>query len=188
AVTLPRPKTVLVGFSLRTAAMQLTPSFGIERIRARPTTWTVSLNLPPESAPLPTILQTGFDLDFVELNREGQIESVRLVPTHQALDFMPVGERELTVDSMAIGGAAVELRSNATSSMNIQLLSAFQIAAVELSPTFAVARLALKSISRRVRLTFDGSLAGRDGAIFETAALRLDAAGRLAEIEMTPLS
>ncbi len=189
AVTLPAPKTVLVGLSLRTNAVQLTSSFQIGRIRARPTTRTVSLNFPPESSPLPAILQTGFDIDFVELNSEGQIETVRLVPTHRALEFAPESGRRFTIGEIEIGqtSSAVELTSSPASAMTIQLLGAFQIAAVELTATFAVARLVLKSISQRVRATLDGPAAIGHGVILETARVELDAAGRLAEFELTPL-
>ena len=81
----------------------------------------------------------------------------------------------------------MELTSDVTSAMTIQLQSAFQIATVELTATFEVARLLLQSISPRARATLDGSSSAGAGVIFQTAAVLIDAAGQLAEIELRPL-
>ena len=185
AVTLPAPKTVLVGLSLRTDAVQLTPSFQIGRIRARPSTATVSLNFPPEASPLPAVLQTGFDIEYVELNREGQIETMRLIPNHRALETIQT-TRGFAIADVEIeqSSSAVELTSSPASAMAIQVVGAFQIEGVELSATFQVARLVLKSISRRMRVTLNG---GTGGVIFQTAGVQVDGARRLAEIDLTPL-
>ena len=188
SVTLPKTTTVLVGLSLRTSSVEMNGHFQIERLRARPMSRTVSLNLPPDSSPLPALLQTGFDIDEILLNAEHQIERMRLVPTRKAIAATPANSR-LTIGEVRASenSAAMELTSDVTSAMTIQLQSAFQIVTVELTATFEVSRLLLQSISPRARATLDGSSSAGAGVIFQTAAVLIDAAGQLAEIELRPL-
>ena len=175
---------VILGLPLEVLAIQFSPSLQMAAIRARPWSATVSLHVQPPSlagVPLP---QAGFELGHVDLNGRGQIESVRLIPTRLSIANPPQRGR-FGVNKVAIlpagGGNALELTPGSASPMTVQLFASFELAAVELSPTFGVAALVLESRRAEMRVTLqpDGPAIG---ATFKAAQVLLDREARIAEI------
>jgi DNA-binding response OmpR family regulator len=187
SVGLPNATTVLVGFTLRTIAVQLTPALRIGNIRARSASRTIVLNFPPEAPHSTGALQTGFDLEAVVLDANHQIRSVSLVPNRKPIESLQ-GTRRFAIDEVEITTttSAVELTPTSSAVMSIQMAAAFQIQAVELAANFEVARLLLVSFSRRVRVSL-GANGSAGGAIFETAEVHTDSSAQIAEIVLTPV-
>jgi hypothetical protein len=70
--------------------------------------------------------------------------------------------------------------------MTIELLALLDLSSVQLSPTFQVAQLILSWRSSKVRVTLDPKSAHKSGATFETVEVKLDGAGRIAELLLKP--
>lgn len=187
SVAVPNPTTVLVGFTLQTIAVQLTPALRIGSIRARSASRSIALNFPPEAPHSTGALQTGFDLEAVVVDANHQIRSVSLVPNRKPIESLQ-GTRRFAIDEVEITTTTttVELTPTSSAVMSIQMAAAFQIQAVELAANFEVARLLLVSFSRRVRVSL-GANGSAGGAIFETAEVRTDSSAQIAEIVLTPV-
>ncbi len=186
SVTIPAASrnAVILGLSLEVLAIQFSRSLQMAAIRARPWSATVSLHLQPRSSAEGPLPQAPFELGHVDLNGRGQIETVRLVPTHHSIAKPAPGDR-FGVNNVAIlpsgGGNAMELTPASASPMTVQLFASFEVAAVELSPTFGLAALLLKSRRAEMRVTLqpDGPAIG---ATFKAAQVLLDREARIAEV------
>lgn len=175
---------VLLGMVLEVVAVQLTETLRIGRIRARTASRTVSLGFPPESAAL--AVHTGFDIEQVLTDAKRNIQSVRLIPNHQPPSFINIGRRFAVEDvEITPAAASLELTPNATGSMLVQMLAAFQLEGVEVSNTFQLARLLLRCSNRKVRLSVDPA-STVNGAIFQMGELQLDASNQISELVLTP--
>jgi hypothetical protein len=172
--------------------MQLTPTLRMGTIRARLSSLTVSLHVssPALRAALPP---NGFQLGPVDLDRRGQIAVIRVIPTVQP--FMPLKTRS----SLEIGGLAVipanshsllQLTPSGQAPMRMHLLAPLELAGVELSPTFQISQLVLKSRGPQVRVTLSEQAVGQgqSGTTCETAGVQLDGAARLSELTLNPVS
>jgi DNA-binding response OmpR family regulator len=174
---------------LEVVAMQLTSQLQMGAIRARPVSFAVSLHLPsaPRHAPEPEI---GFQLGAIQLDQDGRISSLRLIPTSKPFH---AEETRHTVEVGAISvpsnptAGRVQLTPAAGTPMTMELLAHLEIAAVELSPTFQVAQLILKWRTNTVRVTLNPKEPEQDGAPFEAAAVKLDESGRLTELLLNPI-
>jgi len=167
----------------------LTPQLQMGAIRARPASPIVSLHLPSAVVRGAIPVETGFQLGPTELDVNGRISSLRLVPT--AKPFQPGQTRS----AFEIGGVAlipnhtrarVQLTPAGTTPMTIELLAQLELGAVELSPAFQVAQLILKWRSTTVRITLDPKAAEKSGAAFEPTEIKLDNSGRIAELLLKP--
>jgi hypothetical protein len=71
----------------------------------------------------------------------------------------------------------------------VQLLAHLELSGVELSNTFQVAQLVLKSTTKTVRVTFSSQSLGPDGtgATCEAAGVKLDASARITELLLQPV-
>ncbi len=185
-VAVPSETIVLVGIALQTIAVQLTSTLRIGQIRARGASRTVSLNFPPEMFHAVVPVKTGFDLDAITVGKHGEIETARLVPNQRPLELLQINRR-FAVDEIEIAPAtaAVELTPTASTVMPIQMLAAFRLQAVELTPALEVARLILVARSRRVRVSLDPATAAI-GAIFDATQVRVDWVRQIEEITLTP--
>ena len=132
-------------------------------------------------------METGFELGRSELNADGKIDTVRLVPTRR-----PV-ERFETRNGFDIGEVAiipsnaherVQFTSAPNAPMTMQLLAEYEIGAVELSTTFEVSALVLKPRGQKAQARFTSAQSSGDGkgAQFETAFVRLDQTARISEL------
>lgn len=177
-------EAVILGLALEVLAMQFSPTLRMASIRARPCSSTVSLHLHPEALSGLTLPEAGFELGRVDLNARGHLETVRLTPTRSSLMKKPsVGA--FRVSDVALlpfrGGGAMELTPSAMSRMTMQLFASFELAAVELSPTFGVGSLVLRSRGAKIRVSLQPT-GGSSGATFESAQILLDHKAQIAEI------
>jgi DNA-binding response OmpR family regulator len=184
------PNDVVLGLFLEVVSMQLTESLRMGAIRAKPSSGTVSLHVasPALRAAFPA---NGFQLGPVEIDKNGRIVTLRLIPTLQP--FTPLQTR----NALQIGGVAVvpanarehvELKSNLNAPMRMQLLVHLELTGVELSNTFQVSQLVLRSRARTARVTFSSQSIGQEetGATCEAAGVKLDASARIAELLLHP--
>lgn len=183
---------VVLGLFLEVVSMQLTPSLRMGAIRAKPSSFTVSLHVSPAALRSALPVETGFELGRVELNAKGAIASMRLIPT-----LKPVQRLE-TRNALQIGGLSVvphnsrehmQLTPAANAPMMMHLLAHFEVARVELSTSFTVALIVLNSRSSTVQMTLSSEAVGQEqtGTLCETAAVRLDSSSRIAELLLNPL-
>jgi DNA-binding response OmpR family regulator len=184
------PNDVVLGLFLEVVSMQLTESLRMGVIRAKPSSETVSLHVasPALRAAFPA---NGFQLGPVEVDKNGRIATLRLIPTLQP--FTPLQTRNaLQIGTVSVVPANarehVELKPNLNAPMRVQLLAHLELAGVELSNTFQVSQLVLKTRATTVRVTFSSQSIGQEetGATCETAGVKLDASARIAELLLQP--
>jgi DNA-binding response OmpR family regulator len=177
----------VLGLFLEVVSMQLTPQLQMGTIRAKPASLTVSLHLPWPAARNAIPGQIGFQLGATELNGNGQISTVRLIPT--AKPFQPSQTR----NAFEIGGVAVipnarvQLTPAGTTPMTMELIAHLEVAQVELSATFELAQLILKWHTNEVRVTLNPKAPEQNAARFEATAVKLDGSGRIAELLLNPI-
>ena len=183
---------VVLGLFLEVVSMQFTPQLQMGAVRARPTSFAVSLHVSSAALRETLPLKTGFQLGRTELDANGQITVVRLKPSLQP--FKPAQIRNgFEIADVAVRPAhardRVELIPAAAATMTMQLLAHLEIAGVELSSSFDIAQLILKwrSNSVRVTLSSNGALNEKSGTAFETSAVRLDNSARIAEMLLSPV-
>lgn len=178
---------VLLDLPLDVVSMQFDPSFQIGSIRARPASATVAIEIPALRARTSLPLATGFHLGPIDLDGQGQISVVRLIPTTQPFHVVAA------VNAFEIGGMTVvpaneherlNLLSAATPRMAMQLLAPLELESVEFSATLEVRQLVLRCRSRAVRVTLNSSSSRQGGATFHTTAVTLDAARRITELTL----
>jgi DNA-binding response OmpR family regulator len=174
---------------LEVVAMQVTPELQMGTIRAKPASFTVSLHLPStaRSAVGPEI---GFQLGATQLEQDGRISSLRLIPTSKT--FQPPEMRnDFKISALSVIPNAVRTRVQfapaGTTPMTMELLAHLELAAVELSPTFQVAQLVLKWPTNVVRVKLNPKAPEQGGAKFEAASVKLDNAARIAELLLNPI-
>jgi hypothetical protein len=175
---------VILGIPLEAMAMQFSPTLRMAAIRARPWSTTVWLHL-QASASLGLVLpQAGFELGQVDLNTRGHIDTLRLIPAQSAVAKPPPRD-QLRVSDVAIlsstGGKAMQLIPTTALPMTMELFAAFEVVAVELSPTFGVGAVVLRSRAADIRVSLQPG-SPRTGATFKSAQVLLDREGRIAEI------
>ncbi len=187
-----RQNDVVLGLFLQVISMQFTPQLRMGAVRARPSSFTVSLHMPSAALRETLPLKTGFQLGQTELDASGRITTLRLIPTLKP--FQPAPTRNaFEIGDLAVVPAQarerVELIPAAAATMTMQLLAQLELAGVKLSPTFQVAQLILKWRSNAVRVTFssNGIAEEKSGAAFETAAIQLDNSARIAELLLNPI-
>jgi DNA-binding response OmpR family regulator len=181
----------VLGLFLEVLSMQFTPQLQMGTIRAKPSSLTVSLHLPSavrDSLPA----ETGFQLAKAELDANGHIATMRLIPTLKP--FQPAKTRnELEIGEVAVVDGEkrerVQLTPTVTAPMTMQLLAHLDLAGVELSSAFQVSQIVLKWRSSRVRVTLSAKASAADpqGAAFEIAVAKLDAVGRITELLLNPI-
>jgi hypothetical protein len=182
---------VILGLFLEVVSMQLTPALRMGTIRARVSSLTASLHVvsPQLRAALPP---NGFELGAVDLDRDGRIAAIRVIPTLQP--FMPLKTR----NALQIGDVTVmsensddrlRLTPDATAPMRMHLLAQLEVVGVELSSNFQIAQLVLKNRTNNVRVTLNEESIGQEksGTACETSGVQLDAMARLAELTLTPV-
>lgn len=182
---------VILGLFLEVVSMQLTPALRMGTIRARVSSLTASLHVtsPQLRAALPP---NGFELGAVDLDRNGRIAAIRVLPTVRP--FMPLKTR----NALQIGDVTVvpansddrlQLTPDATAPMRMHLLAQLEVVGVELSSNFQIAQLVLKSRTNHVRVTLSEESIGQEksGTACETTGVQLDAMARLAELTLNPV-
>jgi DNA-binding response OmpR family regulator len=186
AVPILNGRTVLLGIPLETTSIHVTAALKIGHIRARAASRTVSLSFPPETFRMILALQTGFDIEAIEVNDRKQLETISLVPNRRPIELLQTSRR-FDVDDVEIAPSeGLDLMPDQTSAMQVQMLAAFRLQSVELSPLFDVSRLVLSTVSRRVRVSLEASTEA-PGSIFEVLEVHADAAKNLGELLLSPV-
>jgi DNA-binding response OmpR family regulator len=185
-------QSVVLGLFLEVVSMQFTPQLRMGAVRAKPSSFAVSLYMPSGALPNTLPLKTGFQLGRTELDAGGRIATLRLIPTLKPFQPAPTRNAFEIGDVALIPAEAhesVEFISAAATTMRMQLLAELDLLGVKLSPSFQVAQLILKWRSNAVRVTFssNGIADDRSGAVFETVAIQLDRSARIAELLLNPI-
>jgi CheY-like chemotaxis protein len=171
--------SVVLGLGMEVIAVQFTPRFQIGTIRARPTASTLSLT--HSSAPAENLL-AGFEIGPVELDGQGRIQTMRVVPTRQPAKRIQSRNGFAINDIVLVNqNASIQMTAGESAPMTMQLMAMFKVAGVELSDRFEVAQLILQPAGSRVRVTLDPQSRSSSGTEFETAQVRLDASRRIVE-------
>ncbi|HYJ06609.1 MAG TPA: response regulator [Chthoniobacterales bacterium] len=172
---------VVLGLGMEVIAIQFTPRFQIGSIRAKPTASTLSLTHPSSSAPAENLL-AGFEIGPVELDAQGRIRLMRVVPTRRPANSIHTRNGfEINDVTLVNQNASIELTAGQAAPMTMQLVAMFKVAGVELSDRFEVAQLVLQPAGNRVRITLDPQSPSPGGTEFETVQVRLDSSARIAE-------
>jgi DNA-binding response OmpR family regulator len=172
---------VVLGLGMEVIAIQFTPRFQIGTIRAKPTASTLSLTHSSSSAPAENLL-AGFEIGPVELDAQGRIRLMRVVPTRRPANSIHTRNGfEINDVALVNQNASIELTARQAAPMTMQLVAIFKVAGVELSDRFEVAQLVLQPAGNRVRITLDPQSRSPGGTEFETVQVRLDASSRIAE-------
>jgi hypothetical protein len=176
--------SVVLGLGMEVIAVQFTPRFQIGSIRARPTASTLSLT--HSSAPAENLL-AGFEIGTVELDANGRIQTMRVVPTRQpAKRIEPRSGFAINDVALVNQNASIQMTAGAAAPMTMQVMAMFKVAGVELSDEFEVAQLVLQPAGSRVRVTLDPRSRSAGGNEFETVQVRLDSSRRIAEFVLNP--
>ncbi len=175
--------SVTVGLLLEIVSLQFSPALQISAIRARPRSQATALQVEAQTLAGTPLPRAGFELDSVQLDARGQIDTIRLAPfqhrvtVHGASSAVSVAD----LNVLPAGGGAMEIIPGPSSTVNLQLFAAFTLEAVELTPAFTLAHLVLRSQGGKLRVTLQPE-AVNSGATFDTAQVLLDRSGRIAEI------
>ena len=170
---------VVLGLAMEVLSVQFTPRFQVGTIRARPSAKTLSLTQPSTAE---NIWGAGFELGKVEIDPQGQIRSLHVVPMRRPAE--PVRTHNgFDINNVALinGNAGIELSAGTAAPMTLQLVAVFKVAGVELSDRFEVAQLVLQPAGNRVRITLDSQPRGTSGSEFDTMRVSLDASARISE-------
>lgn len=175
---------VVLGFALQVVSMQFSPSLQMAAIRARPWSRTVSLHIHPQALPGVALPEAGFELGRIDLDTRGHMATVRLTPTAGAPAKPPLRDAFPVADVAVLpasGGKTMELTPASMAPMTMQLFASFDLAGVELSATFGIGSLVLKSRGADLRATLSQG-GPSTGATFRNAQVLLDRSSRIAEI------
>jgi two-component system phosphate regulon response regulator PhoB len=179
-----RSDAVVVSLALEIISMQFSPALQITAIRARPSSMIVSMQVDGRAAPSLRLPEAAFEMDRVNLGGRGEIETMQLAPSGRRLEALIAGSA-VAIGHCAVlpsnGSGALQLTPATTAPVPIQLLMAFDLAGVELSPTFSLSHLALKARGRKVRVILPGQ-SGNVGVIFESAHVLLNHSALISEI------
>jgi len=185
------PNEVLLDLPLDVVAMQVNAAFQIGAIRARPASLTVAVEIPALTATAALPLKTGFHLGPIDLDANGCISIVRLIPTSQP--FLPVQTRS----AFEIGGVTVvpanererlQLMSTAASRMTMQLFAPLELISVELTPNLEIRQLVMRCRGKAVRVSLNSQNSqAQSGASFEATTVHLDDSRRIDELTLTPI-
>ena len=180
----------ILGLFLEVLSMQLTSQLQMGAIRARPSSLSGSLRLESAAARSAIPAEIGFQLGPAQFSAEGRISELRLVPTSKP------PQATQTRNAFEIGGVAlipndnrtrVQLTPAGTTPMTMELIAHLELSAVELTPNFQVAQLILNWRTDAVRATLNPKAPEQTAAKFEMRVVKLDRAGRIAELLLRPI-
>lgn len=175
---------VVVSLAMEVLAIQFSSALQMAAIRARPVSRTISLHVEAGAVPSMSLPDAGFELGAVDLDARGQMHTVRLLPTAQRIGEIPA-YNAFPVGAVSVlpanGGKAIELTPGPAAPMMLLLSAPFELAGVELSPSFGVSSLVLKARGGEIRVSLHRD-SGGTGAAFKTAQVLLNRSAQIAEI------
>ncbi|MEP6808782.1 MAG: response regulator [Chthoniobacterales bacterium] len=177
---------VVLSIGLEVVSILFSAALRVSSIRARPTSDGVLLQFDPQAAPTSFFPEIAFEMCHAEVDEHGQLQRLRLIPAAQRPPALlphagvPIERFAMLQPNGTSGGLQITPRPAAH--MSIQLLAAFDLAGVELSPSFSVNYFALTARSGRMRVFLPGPSREGGGSIFETRKVSVDSAGRIAEV------
>ncbi len=170
------PTELSVTLALKIVAIQFTSSLEIETASMQPFDRIVSVKMGEETDLHGMRLETGFRLGEMTLGTDGQIETLRLVPTRQPPQ-LPFPSSSFTVATSRFGEARtdpkLQLVAPSEGAMRVRLAAQFELLAVELSVGFEVTAVLLRACSQSILIRNDGASAGR---LFTVDEVQLDPA------------
>jgi tetratricopeptide (TPR) repeat protein len=183
--------SVQITFSLEIASMQLTPTFKMSGLQLKPTSKIVSMRLAPSQDPQPPMnLQVTFEVAKIELSN-GAIGTIRLAPSAQQKPAV-LTSPSFAISELALvsgqGAAPVQLTPSHQEQASVQLTAEFQIAAIEFTPLFEIASIALNASSKKVSMQLPGAgPSSIDNApVFEIENVQLGPGNELGLIQVAP--
>ena len=184
---------VVLGFPLDVTSMQLTPLLKIGSLRAKPSALPVSLRVQSGASHRPLPLEIGFELGPVQLDAQGRIDTVRLLPTRHSINSPAAASASFKVGAIEDVPAntyhRVQITSSVMAPMTMQLLAHFHLLAVEMSPNLEINALLVKAHGGPVRVTLDSHMTAREdnAATFDYVSVTLGDSARIAELSLAPL-
>ncbi len=181
---------VVLGLALEVLSMELTPHLRIGSIRARPAAQDIALRFLSNSMLGGIPAETRFELGPIELDQEGRIATIRVIPTQKTIT-LPSPRLAFAISDLSVIPANshnhVKIMSAPTAPMTMQLVAHFELEAVELSPGFQIAALALQGDHDAVRVTLEGkTLTSEENATdFRITQVELDGLSRIAALQLT---
>jgi len=165
---------VSVTFALEVISMQLTPLLRVETLKLRLADVAAEVKMSDRGATGGMALETGFRLGSIGLSADGRADTIRIIPTRQPPQLV-ASERFFAVGGLGTQPANPEQNLQLTApertSMRVQLTAQFELLMVELSDSFEVVAVLLRSSNPLVRVS---NQAGSAGAQFELQEMQLD--------------
>jgi DNA-binding response OmpR family regulator len=182
------PTELKVTFSLEIVALRLTPKLQIEVVRLQPANRIVAVEMEPDKGAAETVIETGFRLGQIQLAADGQIDTLRLIPTRQGFQ-MPESANSFAVGDIKLrrtnSHRELELVAAPDQSMGVQLIASFELLRVELSSGFEVEALLVRA--RGTEVTIRNSDSG-EGSPFALEEVELKPDGKLGRLLVRPMA
>ena len=181
-----RQTQVIVTLPMEVVSMQLTSFFRMDELKLKPVGSSVAVKMSDRGGMIGVPVDTGFHLEAAELDAKGKIATIRLTPALQPPP-LAAGESSFAIGNLNLLGANgyqnVELTATEAAAMHVQVTAQFELVSVELSLSFGVAAMILKSRSTTVQIKTG---AAGDGAPFEVNEVQLDPSARLETLFVRP--
>jgi hypothetical protein len=188
----PAGTSVHVTFSFEITAVQLTPTFKMGGLTARPASKLVTMRLAPHLHSQPTKnLQVSFEAVKIQ-PVGGTLGTLRMLPSQQQ---RPVanGSRSFAAAGLQVvpnfEAAPVQLTPSQPTQATVFVTVPCEISKVEFSPSFEIASVILNSSSKRVSVQLPGTRpGGEEGApVLEIANLELTESGEISTMQLNLL-
>ena len=164
---------------LKVIALQFTPAFRMETATLQLFDRVVAVKMGEQNELNGASVESGFYLSKILLGDNGQIETMRLIPTRQP-PRLPLPSQSFAVgfaqSQRAGADPKLQLAASPEAAMRVRLTARFELLAVELSAGFEVATLLLKARPRPALICNHHQGPGRT---FELLEVQLDPANEL---------
>jgi len=179
-------------FSFEVASVQLTTAFKVGALQVRPASKMVTMRLAPfqDSQPA-TNSEVAFEISNIRPAEDalGKIQVVR----SQQQKPLAVGSPSFAIPGLQfvpdLKAAPFWLTPSQQGRASVKVRAAFQISAIQFSPSFEVASIVLNSSSNRVRVQLPGlSSSTAEGApVFEIAKVQVTEGGDIGMMQLNLL-
>jgi hypothetical protein len=182
------PTELKVTFSLEVVALRLTPQWQIQVVRLQPANPIVAVEMKSDKGGGVKVVETGFRLDQIQIAAEGQIGTLRLIPTRQGVQISQ-GASSFAVGQINVRPAnshrELELVAAQGQSVGVQMIASFELLRVELSAGFEVEALLVRARDREVTIRHSAS---GEGSRFALEQVALDPEGGLSCLIVRPMA